>query len=168
LPTPAHQHKQLQSVAAAVLTVSDTRTADTDKSGPLIRDLLTAAGHQLLTHAIVKDEPDQIRETLLTLRDRADCRAVLINGGTGLAARDTTYEAVCEVLDKRLDGFGELFRMLSYEQIGPAAMLSRAVAGAMNDTAVFAMPGSTNAVKLAMECLILPELSHIAHLLAHE
>jgi len=165
LPTEAHHHKQLQSVAAAVLTVSDTRTANTDESGRLIRDLLEAAGHQIIARSIVKDATDQIRETLLAFRDDAGCQAVLINGGTGLAARDTTYEAVCALLDKRLDGFGELFRSLSYNEIGSAAMLSRAVAGAMNDTAVFAMPGAPAAVRLAMERLILPELGHIAHLL---
>jgi len=165
MPTPAHQEEQVQAVACAVLTVSDTRTPDTDASGQLIQKMLRDAGHNVQAYSIVKDDPPTIRETLIGWREDPQCHAVLITGGTGLAARDTTYEVVDALLDKQLDGFGELFRARSYDQIGPAAMLSRAVGGAMATTAVFAMPGSTAAVRLAMTDLILPELPHVVHLL---
>ncbi len=166
MPGPNHKGKEIKSVPCAVITVSDTRTVETDGSGKLICDLLTEHGHEIRDFKIVKDEPDEIRELLRKLRDDGQCAAVLINGGTGVSARDTTYEAVSDVLDKVLDGFGELFRMKSYDEIGPSAMLSRAVAGIMGHCVVFSMPGSTGAVRLAMNDLILPELGHIAYLLA--
>ena len=166
MPAPIHEEKTIDSVACAVLTVSDSRTAENDIGGGLIRELLLSSGHMVHSQSIVPDDPAQVRRMLEALRDDAGCAAVLITGGTGIASRDTTYEAVIELLDKRLDGFGELFRLLSYEEIGAAAMLSRAVAGVMGGTAVFAMPGSPAAVRLAMEKLILPELGHIACLLA--
>ncbi|HEV2108292.1 MAG TPA: MogA/MoaB family molybdenum cofactor biosynthesis protein [Thermomicrobiales bacterium] len=144
-----------------MLTVSDTRSVETDTSGALVRQLLNDAGHPVIHYEIVPDEPDRIRATVEEWIADERVQAVLANGGTGIADRDTSYEAIVGLLDKRLDGFGELFRMLSYQEIGAAAMLSRAVAGAAGQTVVVAMPGSRNAVRLAMERLILPELGHL-------
>jgi molybdopterin adenylyltransferase len=149
-------------VACAVLTVSDTRTPETDTSGAAIRDHLEGAGHRVVFYQIVKDEPDQILGLLDRIIDETDARVLLLNGGTGIAHRDTTYDALSRKLEKTLPGFGELFRMLSFHDIGPAAMLSRATAGVYRDRLVFSMPGSTNAVKLAMDRLIVPELEHLA------
>lgn len=164
--TEAHSVEEHRAAApdvvrCAVLTVSDTRTPATDTSGTLIHDLLQQRNHEVADYRIVPDEPDAIRDTLDAWAERPDVDAILSNGGTGIAARDTTYDVIAAVLDKRLDGFGELFRMLSYEEIGAAAMLSRATAGVFRGCVVVAMPGSTNAVRLAMEKLILPELAHI-------
>lgn len=150
-----------QSAVCAVLTISDTRTEATDEGGRIVRELLTAAGHSIKAHAIVKDEPTQIDAQLRSWLLDESLHAILCTGGTGIARRDTTIEVVERLLDKKLDGFGELFRMLSYEQVGAAAMLSRATAGLAGETLLFAMPGSTNAVRLAMEKLIAPELSHL-------
>lgn len=163
-----HQDRKLISVPCAVITVSDTRTVDTDKSGRLICDLLTQAGHSIHVYEIVPDEPDRVSITVTRFCREPACRAVLLTGGTGLAPRDTTHEAVAALLEKRLDGFGELFRTLSYAQIGAAAMLSRALAGVCNATAVFSMPGSVEAVELAMEKLIVPQLGHVCALLRDE
>ena len=149
------------SVACFVLTVSDTRVPDTDTSGRAIRDLLTAAGHTVAGHAIVRDEPVQVRDQLLAqCRDTAT-KVIITTGGTGITSRDGTYEAVDGLLDKRLDGFGELFRALSFQEIGSAAMMSRATAGTVRGKVVFVLPGSENAVRLAMTRLIIPELSHV-------
>jgi molybdenum cofactor biosynthesis protein B len=161
----AHQREAARSVRCALLTVSDTRTPETDTSGATMRSLLEEAGHAVVDYAIVPDEPDRIRTHLAGLIERDACDVILISGGTGIAPRDRTYEAVAGLLDKRLDGFGELFRMLSYEEIGSGAMLSRAVAGLYAGRAVFCMPGSTSAVRLAMTRLIIPELGHIVRLL---
>jgi molybdenum cofactor biosynthesis protein B len=142
-----------------VLTISDTRTAETDTSGDAIAQALTSAGHDVAGRRIVRDDPATVREIV-----RAESRSVPVivtTGGTGITARDSTYEAISMLLDKRLDGFGELFRMLSYEQIGSAAMLSRACAGSIGTTAIFALPGSEQAVRLAMDKLILPEIGHV-------
>jgi molybdenum cofactor biosynthesis protein B len=129
----------------------------------MIREMLGFAGHQIFDYQIVPDEPDRIREMLAAWISRDDVQAVLTNGGTGIAARDTTYDAIAGMLDKRIDGFGELFRMLSWQDIGAAAMLSRAVAGVAGGTLIIAMPGSPNAVRLAMTRLIVPELGHLAY-----
>lgn len=157
----------------AVLTVSDTRTPETDKGGRLIIDQLEAAGHEVTDYEIVKDEPKQIEAQLMAWLDSSlkpqasPLDAVLTTGGTGIASRDTTVEVVRRLIHapggggKELEGFGELFRMLSYEEVGPAAMLSRAVAGLAGETLLFALPGSTNAVNLALTKLILPELPHL-------
>ncbi|WP_255570451.1 molybdenum cofactor biosynthesis protein B [Cohnella sp. CFH 77786] len=164
MPTPTEQHKQEAParVSCLVVTVSDTRKEETDKSGQLIRRLLEEQGHEVAGHRIVPDEYGIIAELLRAAADDPAVEAVLLNGGTGIAARDVTVEAVRSVLDKELPGFGEIFRFLSFaEDIGSAAILSRAVAGTMGRTAVFAMPGSTGAVKLAMTRLILPELGHV-------
>jgi molybdenum cofactor biosynthesis protein B len=145
----------------ALLTVSDTRTPEDDRSGRLARSLLEEAGHRIVDYRILPDEPDRIARCVTAWLDREDCEGVLVNGGTGVATRDRTYEALFGLLDQRLDGFGELFRALSYEQVGSAAMLSRAVAGVARGKPVFSVPGSPKAVKLALERLILPELAHL-------
>ena len=148
------------SIRCGVITISDTRTPDTDTSGAAIRDALEGAGHTVVRYALARDEPAEI---VGLVRDLAGvgCRAILTNGGTGIARRDSTFEAIDGLLQKRLPGFGELFRMLSYADIGPAAMLSRATAGTFGEALVFCLPGSTGAVRLAMEKLILPELPHL-------
>jgi molybdenum cofactor biosynthesis protein B len=166
-PTPPaqsvaeHRAAAPESVGVAVLTMSDTRTKETDDSGALIRNLLSLTGHAIVDYRIVPDEPELIRETLADWTENPAIQAILTNGGTGIAKRDTTYDVVAGLLEKRLDGFGELFRMLSYQEIGPAAMLSRAVAGVYRGRLVMTMPGSRNAVQLAMTKLIVPELAHL-------
>lgn len=157
------EHKGLAPdlVTCFILTVSDTRTADTDTSGRAIRQMLENAGHHVAGSSIVPDSPDVVAETVKREVALPQTQAVIVTGGTGLTSRDTTYEAVVGLLEKRLDGFGELFRMLSYQEIGPTAMLSRATAGSVGRTAVFLLPGSEKAVRLAMDKLILPELGHI-------
>jgi len=141
--------------------VSDTRTAETDTSGRAIRELLEASGHRVSGHAIVRDEPSQVRAQVLAQCANAATQVIISTGGTGITSRDGTYEVVNELLEKRLDGFGELFRMLSYEEIGSAAMMSRATAGSTRGKVVFVLPGSENAVRLAMTRLIVPELAHV-------
>ena len=158
-----HRAAAPDAVGCAILTVSDTRTPDTDGSGALIEELLLAAGHAVIERRIVPDEPALIRETLAGWAERSEVRAILTNGGTGIAARDTTYDAVAALLEKRIDGFGELFRMLSHREIGAAAMLSRAVAGVYRGRLLVAMPGSRNAVRLAMTELVVPELGHLVY-----
>lgn len=153
-------------VGVFVLTVSDTRTETTDSAGRAIRDLLTAGGHTVAGSRIVKDEPADVRATVDAALTDPAIQVVITTGGTGITSRDGTYEAVASLLEKRLDGFGELFRHLSYQEIGAAAMLSRAVAGTVGRKAVFVLPGSEHAVRLAMTRLILPELGHIAQQLA--
>ncbi len=149
------------SARCAVLTLSDTRTATTDTSGQLIQSLLAREGHRVVSYAIVRDEPERLAPLLddLIMDDGID--AVLLNGGTGIARRDVTVPVIGDRLEVALPGFGELFRMLSYEQIGSGAMLSRAVGGISRQTVIFSMPGSTKAVELAMTKLILPELRHL-------
>ena len=159
----AHRAAAPDALRCAVLTVSDTRTAETDTSGALIKELLGRDGHAVVDYRIVPDDPARIRDTLASWAERADVDAILSNGGTGIAARDTTYDVIAALLDKRLDGFGELFRMLSFAEIGAAAMLSRATAGVYRGRVLIAMPGSTNAVRLAMEKLVVPELAHIVY-----
>ena len=148
-------------VNCAVITVSDTRTPQTDKSGNLIEQLLSNANHKIETYKILKDEPAQIQESLKLLGKQSNLDAVILNGGTGIAPRDTTYDALEKLLDKTLPGFGEIFRFLSYQEIGSRAIASRAVAGVYQNKLVFSLPGSSNAVRLAMEKLILPELVHL-------
>lgn len=149
------------AVTCAIITVSDTRTEDTDRSGQTIQSLLTQAGHQIGNYQIVKDEPDRIQAQLEQLGQSPDLEAVILNGGTGIAPRDTTYDAIERLLEKPLPGFGELFRWLSYQEIGSRAIASRAIAGVFQQKLVFSLPGSTNAVTLAMNALILPELRHL-------
>lgn len=149
-------------VSCAIVTVSDTRTPDSDTSGLAMRDRLERAGHRIDFYRIVKDEPDQILALLDHLANETTVQVVLFNGGTGISKRDTTYDALAGRLEKTLPGFGELFRMLSYGEIGAAAMLSRATAGTYRGRLVFSMPGSSNAVRLAMDQLIVPEIEHLA------
>ena len=148
-------------VNCAVITVSDTRTPQTDKSGNLIQQLLSNANHKIKTYKILKDEPAQIQESLQLLGKESNLHAIILNGGTGIAPRDTTYDALEKLLEKTLPGFGEIFRFLSYQEIGSRAIASRAVAGIYQQKLVFSLPGSSNAVRLAMEKLILPELVHL-------
>ena len=143
-----------------MLTVSDTRTVATDTSGAAIVALLEQAGHQVTTRALVRDEPADVTAFVAT-QLRGDSQVIITTGGTGLTSRDATYEAITEMLEKRLDGFGELFRMLSYADIGSAAMMSRACAGLARGRVVIALPGSEGAVRLAMTTLVLPELGHL-------
>ncbi|HYI25018.1 MAG TPA: MogA/MoaB family molybdenum cofactor biosynthesis protein, partial [Thermomicrobiales bacterium] len=157
----AHRKEGERAVNCAVLTISDTRTKDTDHSGELVRQNLVWRGHEIVAYEIVPDDPARIRDTIAGWLDRDDVEAVITNGGTGVAGRDNTFDAISGLLEKRLDGFGEIFRMLSYQEIGAAAMLSRAIAGIANGKPVFSTPGSSNAVKLAMEKLIGPELGHV-------
>lgn len=154
------QHTQKQA-SCLIITISDTRTEATDASGKLMAELLEQNGHRVARKAIVPDEPEMIAELLREGIASDDVQAILCNGGTGISARDRSYEAVEAVLDKRLDGFGELFRLLSYQEIGSAAMMSRAVGGIAGNTVIFSVPGSKAAVELAMTRLILPELGHI-------
>lgn len=142
-----------------VLTISDTRTGATDTSGDAIVESLKAAGHEVVGRRIVRDDPAATSAVVRAQAANAD--VIITTGGTGITARDSTYEAISALLDKRLDGFGELFRMLSYREIGSAAMLTRACAGVIGRTAVFSLPGSEHAVRLAMTKLLVPELGHI-------
>jgi molybdenum cofactor biosynthesis protein B len=156
-----HKAAAPSSVRCAVITVSDTRTADNDTSGSAIADLLIAAGHIVSARTIVKDDPELVRGAIERQITNADVQVVITTGGTGITSRDSTFEAVTAMLQKRLDGFGELFRMLSYEQIGSAAMMSRATAGLVAGRIVIALPGSEAAVRLGMERLVIPELGHL-------
>jgi molybdenum cofactor biosynthesis protein B len=156
-----HKAQAPQSVRCFVLTVSDTRTAETDVSGRAIAQLLTAAGHEVVGPAIVKDDPVLVRDAIERQLADAAVQAIIATGGTGITSRDSTYEAIAGLLEKKLDGFGELFRLLSYEQIGAAAMMSRACAGLAAGRIIVSLPGSEAAVRLAMERLIIPELGHM-------
>ena len=158
-----HRAEGPQSFRIAVLTISDTRTEATDTSGALIVELAEAAGHRVVERAIVPDEPDRMRPLLESYRDRGDLHAALLTGGTGISHRDQTFETVSALLTKPLPGFGELFRMLSFAEIGPACLLSRAVGGLMKELVVLVMPGSRAGVQLAMTQIILPELTHLVH-----
>lgn len=165
--TPADlQHKQEspKNVRAFVITVSDTRTGDTDASGKLITNLLQSNGHNIVGYAIVKDEPADIDRLLRRVLADPEVETVILNGGTGITSRDSTYEVVSHCIDKRLDGFGELFRYLSYEEIGSAAIMSRAIAGVGGGKVLISLPGSENAVRLAMNRLVIPELTHMVGL----
>jgi molybdenum cofactor biosynthesis protein B len=156
-----HRSYAPKSLGFAAITVSDSRVDDDDRSGQVMRELIVGAQHTLIQHTIVPDEVEEIRDTLAALLDTQEVDVVVLSGGTGLAPRDVTVAAIDPILSRRIEGFGELFRMLSYRQVGTAAMLSRAGAGAVGEQAVFALPGSPAAVRLAMEELILPEAAHL-------
>ncbi len=156
-----HRSTAPSSLRLAVLTISDTRTLETDTSGALILELAQAAGHAIVERAILPDEPAQMHPLLAGWAQRSDLDAALLTGGTGISPRDQTFETVQSLLSKPLPGYGELFRMLSYAEIGPAAMLSRALGGLSGRLVILTMPGSKAAVRLAMEKLILPELPHL-------
>ena len=159
----AHHRGDARHITCGILTVSDTRSEADDTSGQRIRALLEEAGHRIGWYRIVRDEPAEIAALIRALTD--EVAVLIVNGGTGVARRDTTYEAITGLLDKEITGFGELFRMLSWEQVGAAAMLSRATAGIAGARAIFSLPGSTKAVELAMTRLILPQLGHVVGLL---
>jgi molybdopterin adenylyltransferase len=157
----AHKQQAPRSIRCFVVTISDTRTQATDTGGRAIVEMLESAGHAVLGKAIVPDDAALVRSTVERQLGSIQVDVVITTGGTGITSRDTTFEAVDSLLEKRLDGFGELFRMLSYQQIGSAAMMSRATAGLVAGRIVVALPGSEGAVRLAMEKLILPELGHL-------
>jgi molybdenum cofactor biosynthesis protein B len=156
-----HPNSQEITVHCAVITVSDTRTPETDRSGQLIQQLLGDAGHVVNAYQIIPDEPDRIQSTLKQWCQREDLDTLIFNGGTGIAPRDTTYDAIASLLEKTLPGFGEVFRWLSYQEIGSRAIASRAISGVYQSKLIFSVPGSSGAVKLATEKLILPELIHL-------
>ena len=156
-----HKARAPMSVCCVIVTISDTRTEETDTSGRAIAELLTAAGHTVAARSIVKDDADLVRGTIERQLAGVDVQAIITTGGTGITSRDSTYEAVSGLLQKRLDGFGEIFRMLSFEQIGSAAIMSRACAGLVAGRIVISLPGSEAAVRLAMERLVIPELGHM-------
>jgi molybdenum cofactor biosynthesis protein B len=159
------QHKSIAArqgpVAVAIVTVSDTRTPETDENAAYLHAQISAAGHRVVAYHLIKDEADQVASVLDELV-AGEARVVLFNGGTGIAPRDTTYDALSRRLEKTMPGFGELFRMLSYEQVGAAAMLSRATAGVYRNKVIISTPGSPAAVRLAWEKLLAPELEHLA------
>ena len=154
-----HRQDAPASVRCFVLTISDSRTEETDTSGNAITEMLESAGHQVVGRRIVRDDPPAVRGAVKGQVTNAE--VIITSGGTGITTRDGTYEAIFALLDKSLDGFGEIFRMLSYHEIGPAAMLSRACAGTLGRCAVFSLPGSEHAVRLAMTKLIVPEIGHV-------
>ncbi|HEU4342577.1 MAG TPA: MogA/MoaB family molybdenum cofactor biosynthesis protein [Candidatus Binatia bacterium] len=156
-----HKEKGKKSIRCFVVTVSDTRDEATDLSGQWIKSCLSNQGHSISGYRIVKDEPAQIEALLRDALSQSGVDTIIVNGGTGISPRDGTYEVIVKLLDKRLDGFGELFRYLSYQDIGSAAMMSRAVAGSAHGKVLISLPGSKGAVGLAMEKLILPELRHM-------
>ena len=156
-----HRESAPETVRVAVLTISDTRTRETDTGGDTAEQILRQAGQEIVARQIVRDEASGIRANLVDLLANPEVDAVITTGGTGISGRDTTYEVVERMIEKRLDGFGEIFRMLSYEEIGAAAIMSRAIAGAVGTKLVASLPGSRNAVRLAVEKLLVPELSHI-------
>jgi molybdopterin adenylyltransferase len=159
-----HPDSSTRVVTCAVVTVSDTRSPETDKSGQLIQELLRNANHTVEAYTIVKDEPVQIQKQMEVLGKYPNLDVVIFNGGTGIAPRDTTYDTIEKLLEKTLPGFGELFRFLSYQEIGSRAIASRAIAGVYQQKLIFSVPGSSHAVRLAMERLILPELVHLVGL----
>jgi molybdopterin adenylyltransferase len=156
-----HRATAPRSVGCWVLTISDTKTPETDTSGALIRKLLLDAGHEVVGSTIVRDEPKDVQRVIREACATDAVRAVIATGGTGITSRDSTYEAIEALLDKRLPGFGELFRMLSYEEVGAAAMLSRAQLGIYARRIIVSLPGSPNACRLALEKLLIPELPHL-------
>ncbi|MGC2444326.1 MogA/MoaB family molybdenum cofactor biosynthesis protein [Candidatus Binatus sp.] len=163
---PVHEHEKhaRKNLKLGVITASDSRTPETDASGKLIRTMLEAAGHRVDYYEIVRDDREKISAALVNNLENLD--AIIVNGGTGITSRDNTTEVVKSLLDKELEGFGELFRMLSFNEIGAAAMMSRAIAGVRHGKFIAALPGSTDACRLAIEKLLLPQLGHITYLLS--
>ena len=165
MSTSVEEHREAapDSIACAVITVSDTRDEATDRSGRIMIDELESAGHRIVHYQIVRDEPAEIEAVLEACRADDALQAILFNGGTGVARRDTTFDVISSAIEKELPGFGELFRMLSWDEIGAAAMLSRATAGVFSGKLIFSTPGSSNAVRLAMTKLIVPEIAHLVY-----
>ncbi|MBA3874176.1 MAG: MogA/MoaB family molybdenum cofactor biosynthesis protein [Anaerolineae bacterium] len=149
-------------VTIAIVTVSDTRTPETDANRQYIEKRMGELGHQVAAYRLIKDEPDQVAAVIEELTMMPEVQLILFNGGTGISPRDTTYDVVSKYLEKTLPGFGELFRMLSFQEVGAAAMFSRATAGVYHGKLIFSMPGSPNAVQVALEKLIIPEINHLA------
>lgn len=169
MTTPTHhEHKSHapEAIGCMVITCSDTRTPETDMSGHLIRKLLEERGHRIVGYHLVKDDPAQIQLWIARGTVNDAVQAIILNGGTGISRRDSTFEAVEAMLEKRLAGFGEIFRLLTYQEIGSSAIMSRATAGVIKGRILFSTPGSENAVRLAMEKLILPELGHLVQQLS--
>lgn len=162
MSSSAHHARDAVTAVCGVITISDSRSEVDDASGARIRALLLEHGHQVTHYRIVRDDPEAIGGAIASVPPAVEL--LICNGGTGIARRDTTYEAITRLLDKEITGFGELFRMLSYEQIGAAAMLSRATAGVTGRCVLFSLPGSTGAVELAMTALILPQVGHVVGL----
>ena len=162
-PMSHHEHRAASptQIRCYLLTVSDTRTEENDTGGRLVRELLAGDGHEVVGHAIVPDEPATLRAAIEKQLDAEAVQAVITTGGTGISRRDGTFEVVSTLIDKRIDGFGELFRALSFEEIGPSAMLSRACAGTARGKILISLPGSKNAVRLGVTRLVLPELGHL-------
>ena len=160
-PVAEHKAHAPRSVRCVVCTVSDSQTPETDTSGWLVQDLLRGAGHEVVAYRLVKDEPREVHGVIHLACQDPTVQAVIFTGGTGITARDRTFEAIDALLEQRLPGFGELFRMLSYQEIGAAAMLSRAQAGVRGGRVIFSLPGSPAACRLALERLIVPELGHL-------
>lgn len=161
----ADEHRQKAGhgpVTVAIVTVSDTRTPETDQNRRYIENRMSELGHRVAAYRLIKDEPDQVAAVIDELTAMPGVQIVLFNGGTGISPRDTTYDVVSRYLEKTLPGFGELFRMFSYQEVGAAAMFSRATAGVYKNTLIVSMPGSPNAVQTAMEKLIIPEINHLA------
>ncbi len=158
-----HRDAAPESIGCAVVTVSDTRDEATDRSGRIMIETLEEAGHAIHLYRIVRDEPAEIEAVLEECKANEAVQAILFNGGTGIASRDTTFDVLSNAIEKELPGFGELFRMLSWDEIGPAAMLSRATAGVYAGRLIFSTPGSSNAVRLAMTRLIVPEIAHLVY-----
>lgn len=158
-----HEHKEQspQSVGCAVLTISDSRTEQDDESGRILRNKLEQNGHRVIAHTIVKNEAAAIKSRIDQLLVQADLQAIITSGGTGISSRDVTVETVTPMLDKKLDGFGELFRFLTYQELDTASIMSRAVAGVIRGKVIICIPGSTGAVNLALDKIILPELGHL-------
>jgi molybdopterin adenylyltransferase len=161
----AVEHRQkagTDAVHIGIVTVSDTRTPETDINRQYITERMQALGHNVAAYRLIKDEPDQVAHALNELSAMPEMQIILFNGGTGISPRDTTFDVISRLLEKTLPGFGELFRMLSFQEVGAAAMLSRATAGVYRQTFVVSMPGSPNAVQVALEKLIIPEINHLA------
>lgn len=156
-----HKEKAPQSVNCAVITISDTRTERDDESGMIIRQRLSQSGHQVLSYAILKDDIDSIKKKVSELLNRKELQIIITNGGTGVSHRDVTIDTICPILEKELDGFGELFRFLTYQEIGTASIMSRAIGGVARGKVILCLPGSPEAAKLAMDKIILPEIGHL-------
>ena len=156
-----HKEKAPQSVSCAVLTISDSRTAEDDESGKLIKQRLSQDGHRVVAYAILKNEAESIKKKIGELLQQGELQVIITSGGTGVSHRDLTVETISPILEKKLDGFGELFRFVSYQEIGTASIMSRAVAGVARGKVILCLPGSLGAVTLAMEKIILPELGHM-------
>jgi len=158
-----HQHKEAspKSITCAVITISDSRTEETDESGKFLRSSISTAGHQVLFYTLLKNDPEAIQRTFSDLLARPELQVIITTGGTGASHRDVTIETVTPMLEKKLDGFGELFRYLTFQEIGTTSVMSRAMAGVIQGKVVINLPGSLNAVILAAEKIILPEVGHM-------